>query len=329
MSHRAVLVLSLAFIMMMGNTNLAFSQGGLVRKPIQEISEAIGKWLGKTSGRELTEEIAGLGGEAALRELAERTLLEGGDDALSSLIRLTKAHGPDVLRATKNSPNIPTVLKALDNLPEGIVKQASRRLAAGEEGRLLARLVDELGESVLIAEVRHPGIGGRLVGDLGDDGFQLATKLSTEDAVALAKHSGDIASLPTSQQKELLKLLQNKPAESVGFMNRFVDKNPGKILFTAAVTTFVLTNPERILGGGEIVIGPDGKPQFVPKPGLLERLVGSIVGRVFQVLLPIIVVVASIWLIIKAWFWYRLCKLKHTVAISKIISANDEDESSA
>ena len=51
-----------------------------------------------------------------------------------------------------------------------------------------------------------------------------------------------------------------------------VEKNPGKVLFTAAGTTLVLAESERFLGGDEIVFGKDGNPQVVSKPGLIGRM---------------------------------------------------------
>ncbi len=64
------------------------------------------------------------------------------------------------------------------------------------------------------------------------------------------------------------------------FLGRFVEQNPGKVLFTTAGTTVILTNSERILGGDEIVIGADGVPQVVSKPGIVGKAGGAVVDIV-------------------------------------------------
>jgi hypothetical protein len=42
------------------------------------------------------------------------------------------------------------------------------------------------------------------------------------------------------------------------FVGRFVEKNPGKVLFTAASTPIILANSAAIFGDGEIVFDADG-----------------------------------------------------------------------
>jgi len=302
--------------------SVAFAQGAVIRKPAQEVVEAIAKYLTRKGGRELAEELAELGGEATVRRVAERAVREGGDDALNALVRAARAHGPDAVRAVDNAVNVPRLLRAVDDLPEDIASKAVRRLGAGADGRALAEVVENFGSQALRAEVRHPGIGGQLVARLGDDGAALATRASRDQAITLSRHADDIARLPEPQRAELLKLLHADTDRMVSFMGRFIEKNPGKVLFTVAATTVVLANAEKVLGGeGEIVIGPDGKPVYVPKSGVIERIAAPIVQQVLAVALPLLAIAAVIWFSTKLWFHYRLTKLKHNVAATQLSQA--------
>lgn len=292
----------------------AYGQGSVIRKPAQEVIEALGRYFSRTGGRELTKELAEFGGEAAVRRVAERAFREGGDDALSALVRTARSHGPDALRAADNAVNIPRLLRAVDDLPEEMASQAIRRLGAGAEGRLLAETVERFGAQALRAEVRHPGIGGNLVRHLGDDGAAFASQASRQQAITISRHADDIAKLPEAQRAGVLRILREDFDRGVAFMGRFIERNPGKVLFTAATTTVVLTHADKVLGGeGEIIIGPDGEPIYVPKPGLVDRIVGSAVQQVLAIILPILALAGAIWLGVKLWFHYRLTKLKYQV----------------
>jgi hypothetical protein len=299
--------------------SVAFAQASLIRKPAQEVIEAIAEYLTKKGGRELAEELAEFGGEATVRRVAERAVREGGDDALDAFVRIAQAHGPDAVRAVDNAVNVPRLLRAVDDLPEDVAAQALRRLGAGADGRALAEVVETFGSRALRAEVRHPGIGGQLVATLGDDGATLATRVSRDQAITISRHADDIAKLPESQRAQLMKLLRENTDRMVTFMGRFIEKNPGNVLFTVAATSVVLAHADKILGGeGQIVQGPDGEPVYVPNPGMVERIVSPAVRQILTVLLPLIAIAGCIWLAIKLWFYYQFTKLKHDVAVTKL-----------
>lgn len=298
-------------VALLAGTPAAQGQAAVIRKPAQEVIEALGRYLGRTGGRDIAEELVQLGGETAVRRIAERAVREGGDDALNALIRVTRTHGRDAIRAADNAVDIPRLLRAVDDLPEGMSGQAIRRLADGAEGRILAEAVERFGSRALRAEVRHPGIGGNLVRHFGDDGAELATRTSRDQAITISRHADDIAKLPETQRAGVLRMLREDTDRATAFIGRFVEKNPGKILFTAASTTIILANAEKVLGGGEIVIGPDGEPIFVPKPGWFERQVNSAMRPVFVVVLPIFAIGLAGWLSIKLWYYHRYQKLRH------------------
>jgi hypothetical protein len=295
-------------------TATAYGQVSVIRKPAQEVIEALGRYVSRSGGRELTQELAEFGGEAAVRRVAEKAFREGGEDALNALVRTARSHGPDALRAADNAVNIPRLLRAVDDLPEEMAAQALRRLGAGAEGRVLAETVERFGAQTLRAEVKHPGIGGNLVRNLGEDGAAVAAQASRQQAITVSRHADDIARLPDEQRGGVLRMLREDFERMVEFMARFTEKNPGKVLFTVAATTVVLAFPDKVLGGeGEIIISPDGKPIYVPKPNAVERIVKFVIEQTLKIILPILAVAMAIWLGVKLWFHYRLTKLKHQI----------------
>jgi hypothetical protein len=298
-------VLAWVVLAIMTPSQVCVAQGTLVRKSAQELVEALGEFAARQGERELAKEIAELGGETAVRELTERALREGGEETVETLARLTRAYGSDVLRAAENSAKIPSVLKAVGELPKDAVSPALRRLAAGAEGKSLATLTAEYGAKALMAETRHPGVGGQLLGHLGTDGADLAMKLNTDQAITLARHAEDIAKLAPAQREGVLHLLHSDAERMVAFLGRWTEQNPGKILFTAAATTVVLKNSDAILGGGTIVDGPNG-PRFVPTPGMVERILQFFLASVLGVLLPLIAIGAGLWIAVKLWITYRV-----------------------
>ncbi len=254
----------------------------LVASPIVHASaggmmiKAISRYLAKESGETVTEQAIKTMTKQVGEELSERTaqkvVREGGEKSLKEVGELVAKNGPNVIRALDNAPNALPVLKLLDELPADEVARAAARLAAGTSGRELATLSTKMGTSVLKAEVKHPGVGASYARALGKDGADLSLKLTSEQAIEIGKHVNDIGKLPADQQKQLLELISGNADRFSSFVGRFVETNPGKVLFTAAGTTLVLTNAERILGGDEVVLDVDGNPTVVTKPGLVDRL---------------------------------------------------------
>ena len=310
-------------------TEEAPGQGSFLRKPVQELVEAIGKWSSKQAGRNTAAELAEAGGEAAARRVGRKLIAEGGEEALERATRLTAEHGGAVLRAADNLPNPARALEALEELPAEQASVALARLAAGAEGRVLAQTAEKWGAAALRAEVSHPGIGGRLVSALGDDGAELAIRAGRDDAIMMARYADEIARLPASQRAGIVTLLHQDTERMVAFLGRFAEKNPGKVLFSASATTIILANPEAVLGEGEIVFDTAGNPVFVAKPGLIERglvepvkkVVGDSVRAWTSWLFGIIVVGAAGWMGVKLWFHYRRAKAQHVVAIADIRAA--------
>ena len=239
------------------------------------VAKAILKYFGKEGAEEATEYLAKQGGREVAERVAAGALREGGEEAAEQVSMLAAKYGPEALTALDNAPALAPVLAALKELPESQTKAALARLAAGSAGRELAETVGRFGAGALRSELKHPGVGGTLVRLLGDEGAELATKLSTDQAIAIARHADDLAKLPSAQRAGILSLLRNDTERVVGFLGQFAKANPGKTLFTVAATAIILAEPERILGGEEIVFDAEGNPVLISKPGIVGRTVES------------------------------------------------------
>lgn len=281
------------------------------------IGKAILKYFGKEGGEQATEYLSRNGGKEIMERVATAAAKQGGDDAVEQVAKLTRKYGPDALAAFDNAPAVMPILKALDELPASQIKPALTRLAAGTPGRELAEAVGKSGASALKTELQHPGVGLFFVRSLGDEGVELASKLTTDQAIVVARHSDQIAKLPASQRGGVMRLLRQDTERMVGFMGRFVEQNPGKTLFSVATTTVILAEPERILGGDEIVFDAEGNPVVVRKGGIADRTFeagGDVASHVSeQYVRPVYLAVVSfvgvftvMWLGLKYWQFRKL-----------------------
>jgi hypothetical protein len=310
------------------------AQTTLVREGAEVLLKAVARYFGKASAKELGQELAQYGGKKAARKLASRLVREGGEEGLQRASALAAQYGPDVLRALDNAPSTRALLRALDDLPPQDVAPALRRLSAGSQGRMLATVIERHGTGALRAELAHPGLGGQLVRLLGDDGVKLAASLNRNQAITLTKHAGDIGKLAVVQRTGLMRLFYDDTKGMIAFIGRFMEQYPGKVLFTVATTTVILSNADRILGGADIVLDADGNPTVASKPGLIDRLVERVVEGVLhpllRVLLPIIAIGAALWIAIKLWPMYRRQRATLSAAACKrhVENVDDQRESS-
>lgn len=297
------------------------------------IAKAIMKYFGREGTQEATEYLARNGGRELAEQISARAIKEGGKEAADQISRLAAKHGPDVLAALDNAPSIAPVLSALDELPESQVRAALTQLSAGAAGRELAETVARVGSTALKSELKHPGVGGLLAKTLGDDGAKLATELTTDQAVAVARHADDLAKLPTSQRTGVLSLMRSDAERMAGFLARFAEANPGKTLFTAATTAIVLAEPDRILGGDEIVFDADGNPVLISKSGLAGRTMqagGQVIAEVsnsyirplFLTGLAFLVTSATLFLMLKLWHSHQ----QHKAVMASAASAPETIE---
>lgn len=310
------------------------AQTTIVREGAEVLLKAVARYFGKASAKELGQELAQYGGKKAARKLASRLVREGGEAGLQRASAFAAKHGPDVLRALDHAPSTRTLLRALDDLPPQEVAPALRRLSAGSQGRMLATVVERHGAGALRAELAHPGLGGQLVRRLGDDGVKLAASLNRNQAITLTKHADDIGKLAAEQRTGLVRLFYDDAKGMIAFIGRFMEHHPGKVLFTVATTTVILSNADRILGGADIVLDADGNPTVASKPGLIDRLIERVVEGVLhpllRVLLPIIAIGAALWIAIKLWpmYWRQRATLAAAARKRHAETVDDKRESS-
>jgi hypothetical protein len=296
-----------------------------IASPVPAVASSIGKsivkYFGKEGTEQATEYLSTKGGKEILERVAASAAKQGGEETVELCAKLAGKHGPEALAALDNSASIVPVLKALDELPEAQVKSALAKLAAGAPGRELADAVGKFGAAALRTELKHPGVGLVLVRSLGDEGAELASRLTTDQAIAVARHAEDLAKLPTAQRNGVLAMLRGDTERLIGFVGRFVEANPGKTLFTVAMTTVILAEPDRILGGDEIVYDADGNPIVVRKAGLAGRTIdagGAAAEHVsLRYLRPLYLALmafagtfAVLWIAIKLWHTHRREQLK-------------------
>lgn len=227
-----------------------------------EIIKAIGRYLAKETGQEATEQavkqMTKQVGEELIERTAQKVVREGGEKSLVEVGELVAKHGPDVVRALDNAPDALPVLKLLDEIPADEIGKAASRLAAGSTGKELATLGAKVGAVALRAEAKHPGVGLRFAKSLGSDGAELSLKLTADQAVQIGRHVDDIAQLPTTQQSQLMAMVSSNADRFAAFVGRYVEKNPGKVLFTAASTPIILANSEAIFGNGKVAFDSNG-----------------------------------------------------------------------
>lgn len=311
------------------NSSLAqASAGGTLIK-------AMGRYLAKETGKEATEqaakEMAKQVGEELIERTAQKVIAEGGEKSLLEVSELVAQHGPEVVRALDNAPNAVPLIKLLDELPAAEVGQAAARLGAGSAGRELATISSQLGTRALSAEVKHPGVGLKFAKALGSDGVDLSLKLTTDQAVQIGRHVDDIALLPPSERSQLVSMISSNTDRFAAFVGRFVENNPGKVLFTAATAPIILANSDAIFGDGQIEYGPDGKPILLANgqpvrthPGLLPTAasdIGDTVKAPVQTTLywlgGVVVILASLAGASKVWKFYQQDRLSVSKSDSK------------
>lgn len=230
----------------------AVGPGGVVLK-------ALARFFGKESIEEASEQLAKLGGRELFERSAKKIAAEGGEALEKRAAAMAFKHGPEVLRAIDNSPiRSKTIFNALDEIPSEQVASASRRIAAGKEGVEVANAVGKYGSNALRTELAHPGMGTKLIRAFGNDGTEMVVGLSDDYATSLARHADDLAVLPPTQRSSLLELIKKDKDAFFSWLDKFVSKNPGKIVFSTATAATLIATPELLLE--EVTeYGPDGE----------------------------------------------------------------------
>ncbi len=317
----------LMIVMTIGATTCALPPANAAAPPVgvlavtSSIGRAVTRFFAKESAEEGVEYMAKQGGKQLVIKVTAKAAKEGGDETVQQVAKLVSKYGPDALKACDNAPSIGPVLSALDEIPATQVKSALTKLAAGTTGRELAQTVTKHGAKAIVSELNHPGVGMVLVRALGDDGAELATKMTTDQAITVARHVDDLAKLPAAQRSGVMAMFRKDTDRMASFVGNFVKANPGKTLFTVATTTVVLAEPERILGGEEVVFDADGNPIVISKGGVIGRSIEATgqaarhvsdgyIRPLYLTLMAFLGTFFALWLILKLWHIHRREKLK-------------------
>ncbi len=327
----ATLVVALAMV----RHREAVASGWVASSIPTSVVKAVAKYFGKEGAEQASEFLAKNASKEVMERVATIAAREGGEEAVEQVAKLTAKHGPEVLFALDNTATILPVAKALQELPESQVRTALAKLAAGESGKTLGAAVTRFGSKALATELKHPGAGLVLLKHFGDEGAELATRMSSDQAIVVARHADEIAALPTAQRSGVLSLIRNDTEKVVAFAGRFVEANPGKTLFTVATTTVILAEPERILGGDEVVFDADGNPIVVSKSGLVGRSIEStgkaaehlsnhFLQPLFYAALAFAGTFAALWMALKLWHTHKREKQKTEQTLLRNFPSEDE-----
>lgn len=296
------MLVRLALLLICLAPSVCQAQVGVARKAVAELTE----WVTKKAAKEGAGSAADRISKEAIEEIVERAAKEGGEVAVEQLTRTVQRHGPEVLLVARNLDELPGVslqrtLNLIDEVPQCI-----SRLAAGSSGRELAQNAAKYGNDVLLAEVKHPGLGGGLVARLGGHGVGMVDDVDPQSLRLLYRNlADDVATSPSTVQ--FAELAATRADSFFPWLGRFVEKNPGLTVITSGVAAVLVAHPEVLTGDGEIVMDRDGNPVYVKKHnglfGLTESLGTSTLGM-FRVPVMMIGGVASVGLAV--WIGLRL-----------------------
>jgi hypothetical protein len=163
---------------------------------------------------------------------------------------------------------------------------------------------------------------------LGRDGAELSLKLTPDQALQIGRHVDDIAQLPAAQKSQLLGMVSANADRFATFVGRFVEKYPGRVLFTLAGTPIVLANSSAIFGEGEVVFDPDGnvlrdkhgeivRQQTGLVPGIVEATGEVVLGPTRMALYSLVVIgLIAISAIVgfKVWKYYHMDRMDLEIA---------------
>ncbi len=226
------------------------AQGGAVARAAAEVGES----LLRRGGTEAAEELAKIGGQRAVRELMEEAAKEGGEVLVKQTAGLAERHGLLAVKAMQGAPG--AVVRAVEGVPAELAENGLRAIV--REPVAMQGIVKEFGSTALETAAKHPGVVGKISGNLGREGLDVARKVTTEEATFLASRAETIAKLPAAERASVMELLKQSPGKALAWMER----HP-KMLVAGSATAAVVLARKEIFGEGVT-------------PGFLERISGSV-----------------------------------------------------
>lgn len=285
-----------------------------------ELVEQATEQIFKSAAKQGAEELADMGGRAAVREILQQSSREGGEQLVRRVTQYGVEDGPIALRAIKPAPA--KMVEALDGLSPGLRNGALR--AIDREPAVMTQLVKQYGSGALETAVRHPGVGERLVENLGDQGIALGRKLTTDQSIVAARHAQEIADLAPAERSGIVSKILRSPNAVLDYL----EAHP-KVLRTAAGVAVVMAIKDDILGDkGKSILRPDGTVVTTPPhPGLIERMVPQAVrATAFPVTILVLVAAFGVagWFAIHLWGKWRMQSLRAAASLRVVRSADNE-----
>ena len=240
---------------------------GVGRKAVGEVME----YLSRAFGREVAEE----GGEAVIRTGVARVLGRYGSKYGDELIVLLKKLGP-------------RSVKMADSYGDDAIKIMTRW---GDDGlRLLGRSADDViplfsryGDDAVEVCIKHPGVGEKLIGQMGDDGVQIGKKLDTSQVIQILRASPELA------RQGKLKAFGSLAAKNGEKLFTFIEKHKALTLGVPAFL-YIVNNPELIEKGGIGIGKMFGE--------VLKALGGYVVYLIIGVIIMIMIITIS-WIYLR------------------------------
>ena len=134
------------------------------------------------------------------------------------------------------------------------------------------------------------------------------SRVTTDQAVQLARLAPQIAKVPEPDRQRLMELIARAPGRVLDLL----ETHP-KVLATSAALAGFLAAKDQLLGTDEIEIGPDGKPRVARKPGLVGTLTREF-HRPLSGIVGLVGLAIAVWAAIKLWATYRVSRAKVTAA---------------
>ena len=217
----------------------------LAEKAVQEIIELAGKKLGREGAEEITQKI----GREGLEALVEKAVKEGGEEIVEKVVRYGGEYGESALRAIRRSPA--AITRCLDDIGVHQLKRAINTL--NRNPALFTEIVEKYGAKALETEMRHPGVGGKLVSVFGDDAIKASRNLTTDQMIRFARHSDELAQLGKKQSNALLQMLREAPEKVLDAL----ESHP-KVLKALTVLGIAVPIGCQLAEGSEEIHRPDG-----------------------------------------------------------------------
>jgi hypothetical protein len=303
-TYRAGLLLAvIGAVVTSGATPARAQEATLARTAAKEVIEILSTQAEKQGVKSAAQTLAEFGGEAAVRQTMEQVARDAGEDGVVNVVRLSKSYGIDAMKAAKVAPKM--TANFIDRVSPEFAPGALRALARPEERAVLTKLDTELVPGALEAAARHPGVGAEVVDKLGVAGVRASQRFDTDAMIQLARSpdAARVAALPAAQRKGLITAITN-----------FIEQHPKTVLGAAGLGLFVVYKNDILGGKGEIVLGPDGKPMYVPATGIAER----VTNRTLVWVLPVVAAIVGLWGASKLYWSWRWSKLSHAVKTAGI-----------